>query len=151
MFKSFLLAYLRLNTRWLVLGFPALRSVPWQRPKGPSDPRGDEASEDDLLPILRGEPDTRLADIKQWLVNLDYAGKKELLTDFFELLQRFTPDLRIKLHAIDKKTMEISVDTDGGIVPLEAVSQGTGSACIVFLPPLNCSSRTVILSKSENR
>jgi hypothetical protein len=113
--------------QWLVLGFPALRSIPWARPKGPSAPGRDAPSEDDLLPILRGEPDTRLADIKQWMVNLDYAGEEKLLTDFFKLLQRFTPDLCLKLHAIDKTTMEISVDTDGGVVPLESVSQGTGS------------------------
>ena len=120
---------------WLVLGFPALRSIPWDRPKGPSNPKPGAPSADDLLPILRGEPDARIADIKQWLVNLDYASGSEpqpsrsgkLLEEFFEVLQRLTPDLRLSLHSIDRKTMEITIQTDGGLVPLEAISQGTGS------------------------
>ena len=121
--------------RWLVLGFPALRSIPWDRPKGPSAPGPEAPSADDLLPILRSVPDERIADIKQWLINLDYAAgsepepsrSKALLDGFFEVLQKLTPDLRIKLHAIDKKTMEITLETDSGLVPLEAISQGTGS------------------------
>jgi predicted ATPase len=121
--------------RWLVLGFPALRSIPWDRPKGPSAPGPEAPSADDLLPILRSVPDERIADIKQWLINLDYAAgsepepsrSKALLDGFFEILQKLTPDLRIKLHSIDKKTMEITLETDSGLVPLEAISQGTGS------------------------
>jgi hypothetical protein len=121
--------------RWLVLGFPALRSIPWDRPKGPSPPRPEAPSAGDLLPILRGEPDTRIADIKQWLVNLDYAAASEpepsrsklLIAAFFAVLQRLTPDLRLELHSIDKKTMAITIATDSGLVPLEAISQGTGS------------------------
>jgi hypothetical protein len=121
--------------RWLVLGFPALRSIPWDRPKGPSAPRPEAPSAADLLPILRGEPDQRIADIKQWLVNLDYAAasepepsrSKRLIAAFFAVLHRLTPDLRLKLHSIDKKTMEITIETDSGLVPLEAISQGTGS------------------------
>src|SRR5262249_6372314 len=119
----------------LVLGFPALRSVPWERPKGPSTLKQEKPAVRDLLPILKGDPDTRVADIKQWLINLDYASgsepapsrSKRLLYKFFEILQQLTPDLRVKLHSINRRTMEIKVETDGGVVPLEAVSQGTGS------------------------
>jgi hypothetical protein len=120
---------------WLVLGFPALRSVPLRRPKGPGLPKPEAPSAEDLLPILRGEPDDRIADIKQWLVNLDYAAKSEpspsrsrrLFNDFFKVLQRLTPDLRLEPGSINSKTMEITVVTDAGVVPLEAISQGTGS------------------------
>src|SRR5262249_39188487 len=62
---------------WLVLGFPALRSIPWDRPKGPSAPNPEAPSPDDLLPILRPEPDNRISELKQWLVNLDYAAGTE--------------------------------------------------------------------------
>lgn len=121
--------------KWLALGFPALRSIPWDRPKGPSPPKLEAPSADDLLPILLGEPDDRIADIKQWLINLDYGSKSEataarskmLLKVFFEVMQRLTPDMRLEFHAVNDKTMEITVKTDGGVVPLEAVSQGTGS------------------------
>ncbi len=121
--------------RWLALGFPALRSIPLTRPKGPTKPRPEAPSAEDLLPILRGEPDDRISDIKQWLVNLDYAAKSEpspsrsriLFNDFFKVLQRLTPDLRLEPGQINNKTMEITVVTDAGIVPMEAISQGTGS------------------------
>src|SRR5262249_33178370 len=63
--------------KWLVLGFPALRSVPWERPKGPSTLKQEKPAVRDLLPILKGDPDTRVADIKQWLINLDYASGSE--------------------------------------------------------------------------
>jgi hypothetical protein len=123
------------SDNWLVLGFPALRSIPWDRPKGPSAPKPEAPSADDLLPILRGEPDERIADLKQWLVNLDWASAREpspsrskkLFNDFFEILQRLTPGLRLRPGRIDQKTLEITVETDAGLVPLESISQGTGS------------------------
>jgi hypothetical protein len=120
---------------WLVLGFPALRSVPLERPEGPSKPKAGAPSVEDLLPILRSKPDDRISNIKQWLINLDYASKSEgegtpsrkLFEDFFEVLQQLTPDLRIEPGEINDKTMEITIKTDAGQVPLEAISQGTGS------------------------
>lgn len=120
---------------WLVLGFPALRSVPLERPEGPSKPKAGAPSVGDLLPILHSKPDDRISNIKQWLINLDYASKAEgegspsrkLFDDFFTVLQRLTPDLRIEPGKINEKTMEIMIKTDAGQVPLEAISQGTGS------------------------
>lgn len=120
---------------WLVLGFPALRSVPLDRPEGPSKPKAGAPSVEDLLPILRSGPDDRISNIKQWLINLDYASKSEpepspsrkLYNDFFTVLQRLTPDLVIEPGNINEKTMEITIKTDAGEVPLETISQGTGS------------------------
>jgi hypothetical protein len=56
---------------WLALGFPPLRSVSWSRPKGPTADGHRRPSVDDLLPLVRGEPDPRLDGLKQWIVNLD--------------------------------------------------------------------------------
>lgn len=125
-----------IHERWLCLGFPALRSIPLVRPKGPRPLKLEGPSPEDLLPLLRGEPDDRIADLKQWLINLDWAIPKEpppsrsriVSDDFFGVLQRLIPDVRMEPGPIDAKTMEISVITDtGGKIPLEAVSQGTGS------------------------
>jgi hypothetical protein len=120
---------------WLALGFPALRSVAVVNPKGPKPLNRKAPSADDLLPLLRGEPDNRVADIKQWLVNLDYAIKsgdplgqaRRLMHDFFKVLRLLTPGLRLDQGQINSKTMEITVVTDSGVVPLELLSQGTGS------------------------
>jgi hypothetical protein len=117
--------------KWLVLGFPALRSVPWDdRIEGPDKSPPGPPTPDDLSPILKSEPDDRLSDLKQWLVNLDYAGTEDsriLLNTFFQVFQTLTPDLKIKFHGIDKKSFVINIATDGGLVPLESISQGTGS------------------------
>ena len=121
--------------RWLVLGFPALRSISSDSPKGPTKVTRHAPSVEDLLPLLSYEPDRRMSDIKQWLVNLDYAAKSEYSAlaakktreDFTRVLQRLTPGLRLELGPVDAKTMQISVVTDAGLVPLELVSQGTVS------------------------
>lgn len=133
--ESVSLSPLKLDN-WLVLGFPALRSIPLDTPRGPSETKSKVPSADDLLPILTGQPDTRISNLKQWIVNLDYAASRsdvrtsnarKLLNRFFDVLQRLTPDMRLKLDSINPKTMQIMIDTDAGTVPLEVLSQGTGS------------------------
>lgn len=133
--KSASLSPLKLGN-WLVLGFPALRSVTWDRPKGPSAVGGGMPSPADLLPILSSTPDTRMNDLKQWLINTHYKASgdgqeadvgRRLLDRFFQVLDEITPDIELKFHSIDKDTREIRLQTDGGVVPLEAVSQGTVS------------------------
>jgi hypothetical protein len=118
----------------LVLGFPALRAISWDRPKGPDPKRKASvpASAADLLPLLRGEPDSRISDIKQWLINLDWRSAQDAragrqLQRFFEALQTLTQGLRIKLVAIDRESGSIIIETDSGKVPLETISQGTSS------------------------
>jgi hypothetical protein len=113
--------------RWLVIGFPALRSVPWENPAGPEERSSKGPSAEDLLPLLRGLPDGRVANLKQWLVNLDYAGRQEVVADFFRVLQELTPGLRLEYQGVIKETMEVKVRANADVVPLSAVSQGTGS------------------------
>lgn len=133
--KSASLSPLQLGN-WLVLGFPALRSITWDRPRGPGKEHRSHPSPSDLLPILTGRPDMRLNDLKQWLINIHYKASGEgpevenarrLFYRFFEVLDEITPDTTLKFHSIDKDTHEIRLETDGGVVPLEAVSQGTVS------------------------
>jgi len=123
-------------SNWLVLGFPPLRTISWDRPKGPSPDPQKRPSPADLLPILAGKPDTRLNDIKQRLINLDYRasggsaaaeGAARLFDKFFHVLDEVTPGMKLKFHSINKETYEILLDTDTGVVPIESISQGTVS------------------------
>jgi predicted ATPase len=116
-----------LEDRWLAIGVPSLRSVPWENPAGPKETETKDPNSEDLSPLLRGAPDGRVANLKQWIVNLDYSGRNEVVSQFFEVLQKLTPGLRIELEEVNRDTKEIWVRTDGGVVPLAAVSQGTGS------------------------
>jgi hypothetical protein len=123
--------------RLLALGFPPVRTVSWARPSGPSSAdRAGDASPADLRPLASSEPDSRLDDLKQWLINLDYRAKSKgegakaaraLFLRFFKVLDDITPDVDLSFDSIDDNTYEIRVKTDGGVVPLESVSQGTTS------------------------
>lgn len=117
---------------WLVIGFPALRGVPWVSVEGPSRSTAERPSAKDLAAILRGDADSRGANLKQWLVNLDYASTKDssardALDRFFGVLADLTPGVNLKLESIDPRTWDVLVRTENGVAPLEAVSQGTAS------------------------
>jgi hypothetical protein len=116
------------SDRWLAIGFPALRSVPWENPAGPAELSTKAPNADDLLPLLRGLPDGRISNIKQWIVNLEFAGRTAVIQRFFDVLQALTPGLRISYEGVNRDTMDVQVRTESGaVVPLSAVSQGTGS------------------------
>jgi ABC-type multidrug transport system ATPase subunit len=124
---------------WLAIGFPAMRTVTWRRMNVALTEGRARPTADDLLPLVRGEADPRLDQLKQWLVNLDYLRKDEqargskagqyqkVLPEFFRLVDLVTPGLKIAFHDVDAKTKQVTVTTDDGAVPLEAVSQGTQS------------------------
>ncbi|UCH69840.1 MAG: AAA family ATPase [Candidatus Bathyarchaeota archaeon] len=125
---------------WLVLGFPPIRALSWKRPEG-SEPMGEKGrpTPSDLLPLIKGEPDPRLDKLKQWIVNLDHRIKDEksrkqadnryemLLKDFWQVVDHLTEGLRVEFKKVDLDTYEITIITDDGPVPMEAISQGTTS------------------------
>ncbi len=118
--------------RWAVLGFPALRGVPGINPPGPV-PTAARATPrvEDVLPLLTGAPDSRLASLKQWLVNLevgpDPRRADELRTRFFDVLNEFVPGLSIRPGRVDRETWTVHVEVNGDNIPLDQVSQGTGA------------------------
>lgn len=124
---------------WLAIGFPALRTVSWERSKAPEKIAKSFPTADDLLPLVKGEPDPRLDKLKQWLVNLDYLSKDEksrtgdggsyerLLNKFFEYVAVLTEGIRIERGEVNPQTHEISIITDDGQLPIEAISQGMTS------------------------
>jgi len=122
----------------LALGFPALRAVSWERPKGPTAEGRGRATVDDLIPMVKGDPDPRLDRLKQWIVNLDsrihYERTKggdtryeRLLARFFEIVDDVTPGMSIRFGRVNQDTRAVSVITDDGEVPIELISQGSVS------------------------
>ena len=114
---------------WLALGFPPLRGVSYSRISGPS--KEDEGAPnpvvEDLLPLVDPSGvDSRLDDLRQWVVNasfsagLDNSGtggssrSADRLDLFFEIVQRLTPGLPFKFRGIDQDTWETMVETEDG-------------------------------------
>jgi predicted ATP-binding protein involved in virulence len=126
---------------WLALGFPPVRSATWRKSSGPQGERlGGRPNIDDLLPLLTSEPDPRLDDVKQWVINLDYWKSKgdstgrrprsyyeRIQQRLFEVIKKLTGGLRIDFEGIDSDSWEVLVKTEDGIVPIDALSQGTAS------------------------
>lgn len=122
----------------LALGFPALRAVSWDRPKSASPEGRQRPTVEDLLPIVKGDPDPRLDRLKQWIVNLDSRINYEksrngddryerLLARFFDIFNTVTPGMAIKFGRVNPSTREVTVVTADGEVPIEMISQGSVS------------------------
>jgi energy-coupling factor transporter ATP-binding protein EcfA2 len=127
------------GVRWLAVGFSPIRSVTWDRPKGPTPDGSGTPVAGDVLPLVRGESDARMNQVKQWLLNLDYRVKDEenagtndgpaarLRADFIRVVGELLSGLTLELLPIDPKRGVVMVRTDDGPVPIEALSQGTAS------------------------
>lgn len=123
----------------LTLGFPALRTISWDRSMDVAVAGKEILLPEDLLPLLEGKPDPRLDRLRSWLVSLDHtigspdtpASVSERYSNlrdrFFEVIRELTPGLRVKYHGVDPISKVVLIETDDGIVPIEAVSQGTTS------------------------
>ena len=129
---------------WLGLGFPPLRSFTWVRSREMTSSGIPRSTSADLLPLVNGEIDPRLDNLKNWIVDLDYKIKSELVQrgsrvkggktryeqlrdDFFYVIGELTPGLKINYFAVNPETKEVTVETEDGLVPIEGVSQGTAS------------------------
>ncbi len=129
---------------WLVLGFPPLRTMTWARDQEPPPSGIGSPTVDDVLLLAKGEIDPRLDKLKAWFLDLDHrikdarlrqtsqssAGKtryEDLRDDFFSVISKVTPGLKIEYAGVNLDTKEVLIKTDDGLVPIEAVSQGTTS------------------------
>lgn len=120
--------------RWAVLGFPALRGVSVSAPTGTVSGPSLQPHVNDLLPLLFGQVDSRLDDLKQWIINVESRthqkdGERwtQLLTKFFEVLRELTPGLDVSFHGVDRESWDVLVMTDDGVVPIDRLSQGMNS------------------------
>ncbi|MCH8243353.1 MAG: protein kinase, partial [Planctomycetes bacterium] len=64
---------------WLALGFPALRTVSWERPRTESSLGMARPVAADLLPVIIEGADPRLDGLKQRIVTLDHQRKTEAI------------------------------------------------------------------------
>jgi energy-coupling factor transporter ATP-binding protein EcfA2 len=116
---------------WVILGFPPLRGVSVHKSKGPSDESFSSPTVGDLLPLLVSSIDSRIDDIKQWIVNLE-LGKREtrrsqqLLRSFFHIVQAMTPGLTFEYVGLGDN-YDVMVRTDDGVISIDLISQGTSS------------------------
>jgi tetratricopeptide (TPR) repeat protein len=119
---------------WAVLGFPPLRGTSLVTPTGISATQVPEPRVDDLLPLLRGNVDDRLDDVKQWIINVEArsrqsgdARSRQLLEEFFQVLGALTPGMAIAYESVDPTSWEVWVRTDDGVVSIDQLSQGMNS------------------------
>jgi predicted ATPase len=124
---------------WLPLGFSPLRVLTWERGKGPGSEGSPRPTSADVLPLLRGDVDPRMNNVKQWLVNLDYYAKDEairgetngpyarLQQDFNQVIKVLLYPMQLEICVKDPKAGLVTAITADGEVPVEAVSQGTAS------------------------
>jgi hypothetical protein len=120
----------------LALGFPPLRSVsskPVSNPQIIEDrPR---PMPSDVLPIVSGDPDSRVGDLKQWLVGMelrrnstkDQGKTQRMLGEFFKTINVLLEGIKIDFKDLVVEGGEIRVATEDGTVPLHSLSQGTVS------------------------
>ena len=117
---------------FLVLGFPAIRTIGAPQSKGPQLLEGRERpTPDDVLPLLSTAPDPRILDFKQWVINRDYQSRKSgepsdaLLLDFFETMEGLLEGLDVRLDQIRED--DVFVRSADGDLPVDLLSQGTVS------------------------
>jgi hypothetical protein len=124
--------------RWVALGFPALRGASRNNPSGPGADGRPEPGVRDVLPLLIGNVDWRFDSIKQWIVNTDTKARRDdvppaekekarkMLDTFFRCQRAFVPGVTLDFSRVDKN-FTIYVKTSDGEVPIDQLSQGTGS------------------------
>jgi hypothetical protein len=120
----------------VALGFPPLRGVSKGNPRGPKDVVSPNPVIDDLLPLLLGTVDTRVDELKQWLVNVqsridssatppDEASRASQMRDtFFGIMDQLSPGLGIKFHHVDTRTFEVKVSAGDVEISIDQLSQG---------------------------
>ncbi|MEO1699588.1 MAG: AAA family ATPase [Planctomycetota bacterium] len=118
----------------LILAFPALRSVSWRRAKASAtDFSSRKPDPEDVLPLLTGDPDPRLDELKDWLYSIESWSRMQRDVDharvrreLFRVLREVASGVEIDyLGADDRGGLEVSLF--GEPAPLEVVSQGTAS------------------------
>ena len=124
---------------WLAVGFPPMRIISWKREQIDQPSIVNRPAPPDLLPLIVGESDPRLDSLKSWLIDLDNRINRDLKNkvadsrslrlrkDFFEVIAALTPKVEIDFGAIGEDGKAVLVKTADGLVPIEAVSQGTSS------------------------
>jgi hypothetical protein len=117
----------------LVLGFPALRGVTTTQSTGPTQMTALQPSVEDVAPLLQEKVDTRLNQLKQWVINTAIQSEgtetreAQMFTTFKNILRDIVPGRHVEYSRIDRKTWTVWLHTDDGEVSFDSLSQGTSS------------------------
>jgi hypothetical protein len=118
----------------LVLGFPALRGVTSTQPTGPTRMDTPDPNVDDVAPLLQERVDTRLNQLKQWVINTALqaetapSGREaQMLKTFRRVLRDVVPGRHVDFKGVDRQTWTVYLRTDDGEASFDSLSQGTSS------------------------
>lgn len=118
----------------LVLGFPALRGVNTTQPTGPTRMDAPDPCVDDVAPLLQERVDTRLNQLKQWVINTalqaesaPHGREAQMLKTFRRVLRDVVPGRHVDFKGVDRQTWNVWLRTDDGEASFDALSQGTSS------------------------
>jgi hypothetical protein len=125
------------SKQWVAIGFPPLRGSSLRESTGPSVSGSRYPQVDDLEPLIVGGADSRMDDLKQWVINLSVAAEgtnqKEAAvaaatrSKVFEILGALTPGVSCRFSRLDRRNWQVWVQTEDAEIPFGLVSQGTHS------------------------
>ncbi len=118
----------------LILGFPALRGVTTTQPTGPTRMAAPDPSVDDVAPLLEEKVDTRLNQLKQWVINTAMQSENapqgreaRMLATFQAVIREVVPGRHVAFSRVDRTNWTVWLATDDGEVSFDSLSQGTSS------------------------
>lgn len=122
----------------VALGFPAVRGVTRQRAGTPDNESYPYPRVEDVIPLLAGGADERVANLKTWIINTwvktqtvtvssQRARFQSMLDKFFRFFDELTPGFELSLNSCDVDNQEVILDTSDGPLSLDFVSQGMSS------------------------
>ena len=122
----------------LIIGFPSLRGVSTHGINGPKQEASSGPDVEDVLPLLEGEVDERMDDLKQWITNrwvlaerskdsVERDTNAKVLKSFSRIVQDLSPGLAFEFSHIDTKSWKVMVRTDDGTIPIDLLSNGMTS------------------------
>jgi tetratricopeptide (TPR) repeat protein len=117
----------------LAIGFPALRGISLLDPN-PGAIANSGSGPGDLLPLLSTAPDTRLDNLKQWIVNTGIRASdpkdpearqlRALLAEFFEIMRSLSPGVDFSYEGINRETFEVMLTSTDGPITFDLLSRG---------------------------
>jgi len=120
----------------LLIGFPAVRGLMGlDMGEDPNLLEIQAPTSADLNALINADIDPRSSSLSQWLVTLDHTIKsrkdasrlQSMMDRFFLILNDLTPNVKLKFSHVEPETKTVIMETDDGLVPIEAVSQGMAS------------------------
>jgi len=117
----------------VVLGFPPLRGVSLRSLSGVSPAEAPEYPVvGDLLPLITGGVDSRVDNLKQWIVNVAVRAQTDpaaarMRDMFFDVLREVSKEAQVTYEKVDQNNWQVMMKTADGVIPVDSLSQGMSS------------------------